>query len=116
MTLGAVEVSLLEMANVYASLMRGTQFLTETDKTHFIIDSIYNNRGDMIYKAEMKEDIVSDKAIGKQLANVLHSALRYGTGGRGWRSNPTELDGFEVPVALVLVVLFTTFESICSCI
>ena len=99
MTLGAVEMSLLEMANIYASLMRGTQYLTESKKTAYIIDSIYDNQGNLIYQTKVQEQVVSDKASGKQLANILHSALHYGTGSKEWskKNQKTTLNGFEVP-------------------
>ena len=105
MTLGAIEMSLLEMANIYASLMRGTQYLTESNKKAYIIDSIYDNQGNLIYQTKIKEDVVSDKAIGKQLSNILHSALHYGTGNVNWKKSypfepvhkKTMVNNFEVP-------------------
>jgi penicillin-binding protein 1A len=82
--LGAVDVSLLEAANLYGGLLTGqwVKASEEDPRQLRLIEKILNSSGDVLYAASPTPEAVSDPVTGQLVAGILRNVVQNGTGRR----------------------------------
>ncbi|MEC7986322.1 MAG: penicillin-binding transpeptidase domain-containing protein, partial [Myxococcota bacterium] len=93
LVLGAIDVSLNEMNQLYAGILNGSMYQLKDWSRPYMIDKIFTADGDLIYQAKPEKKDVVDPLVGAQVANIMHSVFQNGTA----KNKVVKLDGYRVP-------------------
>lgn len=87
LTLGANEITLLEAAMIYQTLLEGKAYgVTEQKPGAAIIQSITTATGEVIYALEPKEQTVLEPAVGAGAGRILRAVVERGTAAKARRA------------------------------
>ena len=82
MSLGATEIPLYRMNDMYTGLSSGVQYRHNQIKHPYIIERIIDDTGALIYEAKVDKIEVYPPIMAAQIAHILHNVIQFGTGKR----------------------------------
>jgi membrane peptidoglycan carboxypeptidase len=105
--LGAVDVNLIEAANLYQGIIDGTLARFEgvvdgadpipLDPNTVLVQEIRDREGRVLYRSQLKADSEERPVQGRQVGDILRNVVRWGTGRRAL--NEIAVNGAVVPVS-----------------
>ena len=95
MTLGASEITLVELNLLYGGILNGEQHIVEAPWKTCGIHRIVDDSGKIIYELTPKKVESVDPIVGHQVANILYNVVQNGTGRRA--KGKIQINGQDVP-------------------
>jgi len=93
--LGPTAVSILEVAQAYATFLEGKQYIEQADfppKQSIIIDRIVDAQGEEIYRYVPQDKQILDSRVANMVSEILENVVNFGTGAGAKDAIAMELD------------------------